>query len=172
MVDENTQVQETQATEPAQATQPAAKEGFKVVYWSTNDKPFYPVLVPADFDLTSAIYPLIPDAPDASIKSPKYDWSKYTWIENEANAIGAQIANLNKNLATFQAQLQEQQKQTQSVVQDNTAVQKELADYGKMMVTINAASGKTQAMVAQLVQAYNNQQKTEATTETKEEGAN
>lgn len=137
-----------QTTQPAQpqVTQPTDNENassMKVMYISTDANPFVPTLVPESFKLSSdAEYPFVAVKPDASIKYPKYDYLKHTWIENEASAIGQQVATMNQKLEGFETQVKNYQRTAQQVVDAKTAVDKQVGNLGRLIVAMNQSNGE------------------------------
>lgn len=58
-------------------------------YWSTEDRPFEPVWV--NFELATNAYPLVKDAPNPELKSPKYNWRYDAWNDNLADFINKKL---------------------------------------------------------------------------------
>ena len=70
-------------------------KGFIQVYKSTNTVPCEPWFAPADAEIA---YPFVKEAPDAKLKSPKYDWINYRWYETDGAVQGQQLAEIAKQV--------------------------------------------------------------------------
>ena len=70
-------------------------KGFIQVYKSTNTVPCEPWFAPADAEIA---YPFVKEAPDAKLKSPKYDWNNYRWYETDGVVQGQQLAEIAKQV--------------------------------------------------------------------------
>ena len=70
-------------------------KGFIQVYKSTNTVPCEPWFVPADAEIA---YPFVKEAPNAKLKSPKYDWINYRWYESDGAVQGQQLAEIAKQV--------------------------------------------------------------------------
>ena len=70
-------------------------KGFIQVYKSTNTVPCEPWFAPADAEIA---YPFVKEAPDAKLKSPKYDWINYCWYETDGVVQGQQLAEMSQSL--------------------------------------------------------------------------
>lgn len=66
-------------------------KGFIQVYKSTNTVPCEPWFAPADAEIA---YPFVKEAPDAKLKSPKYDWINYRWYETDGAVQGQKISEM------------------------------------------------------------------------------
>lgn len=66
-------------------------KGFIQVYKSTNTVPCEPWFAPADAEIA---YPFVKEAPDANLKSPKYDWNNYRWYETDGVVQGQKISEM------------------------------------------------------------------------------
>uniref|UniRef100_UPI003F563961 hypothetical protein n=1 Tax=Lactobacillus acidophilus TaxID=1579 RepID=UPI003F563961 len=112
---------ETQTTE--------TKEILNEYFWSTDERPFEPVWV--HFEINDNSYPLVKDAPDPSLKSPKYDWRNGIWNDNLADSLNTRmtktteaVKNLTETVNQIQANSQAQQKQaTENDSKTNKSVQ-------------------------------------------------
>ena len=70
-------------------------KGFVQVYKSTNTVPCEPWFAPADAEI---VYPFVKEAPNAKLKSPKYDWINYRWYETDGAVQGQQLAEIAKQV--------------------------------------------------------------------------
>lgn len=70
-------------------------KGFIQVYKSTNTVPCEPWFAPADAEIA---YPFVKEAPNAKLKSPKYDWINYRWYETDGAVQGQQLAEIAKQV--------------------------------------------------------------------------
>ena len=66
-------------------------KGFIQVYKSTNTVPCEPWFAPADAEIA---YPFVKEAPNAKLKSPKYDWINYRWYETDGVVQGQKISEM------------------------------------------------------------------------------
>ena len=66
-------------------------KGFIQVYKSTNTVPCEPWFAPADAEIA---YPFVKEAPDAKLKSPKYDWNNYRWYATDGAVQGQKISEM------------------------------------------------------------------------------
>lgn len=76
-------------------TETSNNNGFKQVYKSTAKVPCEPWFAPADAEIA---YPFVKEAPDAKLKSPKYDWNNYRWYETDGAVQGQQLAEIAKQV--------------------------------------------------------------------------
>ena len=72
-------------------TETSNNNGFKQVYKSTAKVPCEPWFAPADAEIA---YPFVKEAPDAKLKSPKYDWNNYRWYETDGAVQGQKISEM------------------------------------------------------------------------------
>lgn len=70
-------------------------KGFIQVYKSTNTVPCEPWFAPADAEIA---YPFVKEAPNAKLKSPKYDWINYRWYETDGVVQGQKISEMTDTL--------------------------------------------------------------------------
>lgn len=176
---------ETQNTAVENNVKTTASDSLHEYYWSTDDRPFEPVWV--CFEISDNSYPLVKCAPDASMKSPKYDWRNGIWQDNLADSINARMtktAEAVKNLATtvnqLQTNTQAQQKQatendsktTKSVQALQQVVMSMSQSIAQQSTILTSLAGKLETKPADNT---NETAKTEpqatATTDAKEEGA-
>ena len=130
------------STTPANnASAPAT--AMKTYYWSTDDVPFR--VITSNDELTANQYPLVVDAPDPSLKSPKYDWMKRQWYDISEESYGQRLTEAIdglKNLEGSVTSLQEAHNDTlQSVQASNEAVNKLQAavqQAGQMVASLSA----------------------------------
>lgn len=81
----------------------------QIGYISNSDTDCEPILLAEKHEITT--YPIVVEAP-TGLKCPKYDWTAHSWIENDQNNQGKQLADLKAQLATAKqtiTTLQEQQ---------------------------------------------------------------
>lgn len=76
-------------------TETSNNNGFKQVYKSTAKVPCEPWFAPADAEIA---YPFVKEAPNAKLKSPKYDWINYRWYETDGAVQGQQLAEIAKQV--------------------------------------------------------------------------
>ena len=70
-------------------------KGFIQIYKSTNTIPCEPWFAPSDAEIA---YPFVKEAPNAKLKSPKYDWIDYRWYETDGAVQGQQLAEIAKQV--------------------------------------------------------------------------
>lgn len=124
-------------------------ETLNTYYMSDDNKAFRTVLSIETIEKTK--YPFIVEAPDASIKEPKYDWTTYKWIENAQKSQGERLADVETKLAKVD-EVAEQNTKTQSMVEN---MQKSSMQSSQMM-------GQLGTTIAQLTVAVNTLQKGDA----------
>ena len=167
-----------------------ASDSLHEYFWSTDDRPFEPVWV--RFEISNDSYPLVKDAPDASMKSPKYDWRNGVWQDNEEDSINARmtktaetVKSLSQTVSQMQTNAQAQQKQA-TENDDKTA--KSMRALQQVVMTMSQSIAQQSSILTNLANKLDNQPaqaaqpteqtaKTEpqvngATTDAKEEGAN
>ncbi len=131
-------------------------------YWmSTDDVPFDTITTLHEY--TENHYPIVVEAPDPSLKSPKYDWfDTHKWIENEAESQGERItkveaqvktldqtANKLQNTATTLATTQQAAtQQSQLVAKQVMASQKMMMNMQGMIASIAKQVGAPETPVA------------------------
>ncbi|RMC39551.1 hypothetical protein F5ESL0236_04660 [Lactobacillus sp. ESL0236] len=94
----------------------------QIGYISNSDTDCEPILLVEKHDITT--YPIVIEAP-TGLKSPKYDWTAHSWIENDPNSQGAQITALKEQLATAkQTIIAVQEQQTTVSKETNGALDK------------------------------------------------
>lgn len=72
-------------------TESKETKGFIQVYKSTNTVPCEPWFAPSDAEIA---YPFVKEAPNAKLKSPKYDWINYRWYETDGVVQGQKISEM------------------------------------------------------------------------------
>lgn len=100
-------------------------ENANVYYMSTDENPFVTFISPVK--LEKVAYPIIETAPDASLKNPKYDWTKMEWFDNatESNA---------QKLATLESKVEQVTKNVEASGEQNSLVMKQVQSSQKMMM--------------------------------------
>lgn len=131
------------ASAPANNAENAPVVTMKTYYWSTDDVPFR--VITSNDELTANQYPLVVNAPDPSLKSPKYDWMKRQWYDISEESYGQRLTEAIdglKNLEGSVTSLQEAHSDTlQSVQAGNEAVNKLQAavqQAGQMVASLSA----------------------------------
>lgn len=74
---------------------PETTGGYMQVYKSNDDIPFGIEFVPKG---TKVNWPLIAEAPDSNLKSPKYNWIKHEWFEYDQTTQGQRLAEISKQV--------------------------------------------------------------------------
>ncbi|MCO6528585.1 MAG: hypothetical protein J6565_07350 [Lactobacillus sp.] len=111
----------------------------QIGYISNSDTDCEPILLAEKHEITT--YPIVVEAP-TGLKSPKYDWTAHSWIENDPNSQGKQLADLKEQLDTA--------KQTITTIQEQqTTVSKET---NGALDKIQEAQEKQAEATAQLLQ--------------------
>lgn len=138
-------------------------------YWSNEDRPFEPVWV--HFELTENAYPLVKDAPNPELKSPKYDWKNGVWNDNLAESINDRLNKTVKNVdslaeqvSTMKTQNIEQQKQDQAKDTKNTQT---LVAVQQMVATLGQNLGQQTMLIKSLIDAQKSNTSASTTTENK-----
>lgn len=167
-----------------------ASDSLHEYFWSTDDRPFEPVWV--RFEISNDSYPLVKEAPDTSMKSPKYDWRNGVWQDNEEDSINARmtktaetVRSLSQTVSQMQTNAQAQQQQA-TENDDKTA--KSMKALQQVVMTMSQSIAQQSAVLTSLANKLGNQPaqttqpteqtaKTEpqvsgATADAKEEGAN
>lgn len=112
---------------------------YKQVYLSKDDRPFEIWFAPKDAEVE---WPYTEDVPDKSLKSPKYNWEKYCWIENDSTSKAQLIADLQKKVEAQDKQLEQMNKNQETSL---TSISKNQAEMLKMMAPLLAKGGKANA---------------------------
>lgn len=167
-----------------------ASDSLHEYFWSTDDRPFEPVWV--RFEISNDSYPLVKEAPDTSMKSPKYDWRNGVWQDNEEDSINARMtktAETVKSLSQTVSQMQTNaQAQQQQATENDDKTAKSMKALQQVVMTMSQSIAQQSAVLTNLANKLGNQPaqttqpteqpaKTEpqasgATTDAKEEGAN
>lgn len=84
----------------------------QIGYISNSDTDCEPILLAEKHDITT--YPIVIEAP-TGLKCPKYDWTAHSWIENDQNNQGKQLADLKAQLDTAKQTITTIQEQQNSV---------------------------------------------------------
>ena len=94
----------------------------QIGYISNSDTDCEPILLAEKHDITT--YPIVIEAP-TGLKCPKYDWTAHSWIENDQNNQGKQLADLKAQLDTAKQTITTIQEQQNSVSKEtNGAIDK------------------------------------------------
>lgn len=167
-----------------------ASDSLHEYFWSTDDRPFEPVWV--RFEISNDSYPLVKEAPDTSMKSPKYDWRNGVWQDNEEDSINARMtktAETVKSLSQTVSQMQTNaQAQQQQATENDDKTTKSMKALQQVVMTMSQSIAQQSAILTNLANKLGNQPaqttqpteqtaKTEpqvsgATADAKEEGAN
>lgn len=83
------------APKPEEKEKPVATGGYMQVYKSYDEIPFALEFVPKG---TKINWPLIVEAPDPNLKSPKYNWIKHEWFEYDQTTQGQKLAEVSKQV--------------------------------------------------------------------------
>lgn len=118
------------------------KQGYQY-FLSNDDYPCVPVAFP--IEIKNLSYPLTDKVPDPSLKSPKMDWRTNTWIENDSEANGQKLAQLENKINTIDQNAQATQKAIQATGQQNQMVAEQMTNLQKMLM----AQQQTTALIAQ-----------------------
>lgn len=167
-----------------------ASDSLHEYFWSTDDRPFEPVWV--RFEISNDSYPLVKEAPDTSMKSPKYDWRNGVWQDNEEDSINARMtktAETVKSLSQTVSQMHTNaQAQQQQATENDDKTAKSMKALQQVVMTMSQSIAQQSAVLTNLANKLGNQPaqttqpteqtaKTEpqvsgATADAKEEGAN
>lgn len=126
---------------PATNTEKTRAVTMKTYYWSTDDVPFR--VMTSNDEITANQYPLVVTAPDPSLKSPKYDWTKGEWYDISKESYGQRLTAVTESLKTLEGSitsLQEAHKDTLQSAEAND----------KVMDQLQATVQQTNRMVASL----------------------
>ncbi|MDH5099742.1 hypothetical protein OQI87_00950 [Lactobacillus kefiranofaciens] len=93
--------------EQVQPVQQPVQEETTTIYASTNAVPFAAMLIPKKWALIGNVYPLTTIKPDPSLKSPKMDWNKMEWFENDTAQAGIDMEDLKQEVKTLKSKDQE-----------------------------------------------------------------
>ncbi|WEV51688.1 hypothetical protein OZX69_03055 [Lactobacillus sp. ESL0731] len=91
-------------------------------------------------------YPFVAEAPDPSIKSPKYDWNKREWFEFAPDAQGQLINQLSADVKNVKTD-------TQSIKEDKAKVDQTLTSLQTGQTTIGQQVGNVVDMMSQMMAA-------------------
>ncbi|WEV37746.1 hypothetical protein [Lactobacillus sp. ESL0677] len=91
-------------------------------------------------------YPFVAEAPDPSIKSPKYDWNKREWFEFAPDAQGQLINQLSADVKSVKTD-------TQAIKNDKTTIDQTLTSLQSGQTTIGQQVGNVVDMVSQMMAA-------------------
>lgn len=83
------------APKPEKKEEPDATGVYMQVYKSNDEIPFEIEFVPKG---TKVNWPLIVEAPDPNLKSPKYNWLKHEWFEYDQTTQGQKLAEISKQV--------------------------------------------------------------------------
>ena len=83
------------APKPEKKEEPETTGGYMQVYKSNDEIPFALEFVPKG---TKINWPLIVEAPDPNLKSPKYNWLKHEWFEFDQTTQGQKLAEISKQV--------------------------------------------------------------------------
>ena len=83
------------APNPEKKEEPETTGGYMQVYKSNDEIPFEIEFVPNG---TKVNWPLIAEAPDTNLKSPKYNWIKHEWFEYDQTTQGQRLAEISKQV--------------------------------------------------------------------------
>lgn len=103
-------------------------------YWSNDSIPFDTVEMTTELEGNQ--YPLVVTPPEG-LKSPKFDWSSNTWVENDSASQGQQIAELVKSVKALN--------------KDSVQVNKENDELKETLKTIQQGQQQTTMMFSQLM---------------------
>lgn len=119
------------------------EQGLYQYFLSNDDNPIIPILTP--MEIKNVSYPLTDKVPDPSLKSPKMDWRTNTWIENDSEANGQKLAQLENKINTIDQNAQATQKAIQATGQQNQMVTEQMNNLQKSSM----AEQQILALVAQ-----------------------
>ena len=111
---------------------PVATGGYMQVYKSNDEIPFEIEFVPKG---TKVNWPLIAEAPDSNLKSPKYNWIKHEWFEYDQTTQGQKLAEISK-------QVQQLSKDVASGKLSNEAINKQI---GTLVGLVSASAMSQEA---------------------------
>ena len=94
------------AEETNEQVQPVQEE-TTTIYASTNAVPFAAMIIPKKWALIGNVYPLTTIKPDPSLKSPKMDWNKMEWFENDTAQKGIDVEDLQQEVNALKNKDQE-----------------------------------------------------------------
>ena len=129
------------AEETNEQVQPVQEE-TTTIYASTNAVPFAAMIIPKKWALIGNVYPLTTIKPDPSLKSPKMDWNKMEWFENDTAQAGIDMEDLKQEVKTLNNKDQESNTKMDQLLQlsvkTNQALGQLLTDKEKPAVTTSA----------------------------------
>lgn len=111
---------------------PETTGGYMQVYKSNDEIPFEIEFVPKG---TKVNWPLIAEAPDSNLKSPKYNWIKHEWFEYDQTTQGQKLAEISK-------QVQQLSKDVASGKLSNEAINEQL---GTLVGLVSASATSQEA---------------------------
>lgn len=120
------------APKPEEKEDPVATGGYMQVYKSNDEIPFEIEFVPKG---TKVNWPLIAEAPDSNLKSPKYNWIKHEWFEYDQTTQGQKLAEISK-------QVQQLSKDVASGKLSNEAINEQL---GTLVGLVSASAMSKEA---------------------------
>ena len=112
--------------------EPETTGGYMQVYKSNDEIPFEIEFVPKG---TKVNWPLIAEAPDSNLKSPKYNWIKHEWFEYDQTTQGQKLAEISK-------QVQQLSKDVASGKLSNEAINEQL---GTLVGLVSASAMSKEA---------------------------
>ena len=120
------------APKPEKKGESDATGGYMQVYKSNDEIPFAFEFVPKG---TKINWPLIIEAPDPNLKSPKYNWIKHEWFEYDQTTQGQKLAEISK-------QVQQLSKDVASGKLSNEAINEQL---GTLVGLVSASAMSQEA---------------------------
>ena len=96
---------------------------YKQVYKSNNEIPFEVWFAPRDAEIA---WPFVAEAPDPSLKSPKYDWHTYRWYENNEASQGQQLEQLSQTIEAVKKVADDSKTSAESVEKGLGAINQQL----------------------------------------------
>lgn len=120
------------APKPEKKEEPETTGGYMQVYKSNDEIPFEIEFVPKG---TKVNWPLIAEAPNSNLKSPKYNWIKHEWFEYDQTTQGQKLAEISK-------QVQQLSKDVASGKLSNEAINEQL---GTLVGLVSASAMSKEA---------------------------
>lgn len=96
---------------------------YKQLYKSNNEIPFEVWYAPKDAEVK---WPFVAEAPDPSLKSPKYDWHTYRWYENNEASQGQQLEQLSQTVEAVKKVADDSKTSAESVEKGLGAINQQL----------------------------------------------
>lgn len=115
------------------------KTTLNLYYWSTDEQPFAPAWVP--FKLAGDSYPLVAQAPDPDIKSPKYDWKNRIWIDNMATTVFDKINKVSDTVKDLTTRLNTVAAAQTTATKSDQAADQKMDQMLKLITMTNAQLG-------------------------------